>query len=123
MIEEKSFQYVLNIKNKMLVVSLQGDMTSYILPALEALRQEILSKKEVQCVVLYFEQVDAISSDAVPLLAQMQREIRIKPAELRLCALKVPLRERLIRMGVVRGLEVTEDLRSALNSFYGKVAS
>lgn len=115
--DQKSFQYSFNQKNNMLVVSLAGQITAQVLPALEACRQELLSKQEVSCVVLYFQDVDSISMDAIPLIAQMQREIRLKPASLRLCALPVGLREKLVRMGVVRGLEVAEDLKSALLSF------
>lgn len=115
--DQKSFNYVLSHKNNMLVVTMQGELNSFVLPALEACRQEILSKKEVRCVVLYFQEVDAIASDAIPLLAQMQREIRAKPADLRLASLSETLRERLVRMGVIRGLEVAEDLKTALLSF------
>ena len=105
----------------MLVVSLIGEINSHVLPALEACRQEILSKEDVRCVVLYFQDVDSLSPDAISLLAQMQREIRSKPADLRLCSLKQSLREKLVRMGVIRGLEISEDLKAALTSF-GKVA-
>ncbi|WP_415062137.1 STAS domain-containing protein [Bdellovibrio sp.] len=115
--DQKSFQYSFNQKNNMLVVSLVGQITAQVLPALEACRQELLSKREVRCVVLYFQDVESISMDAIPLIAQMQREIRLKPADLRLCALPLGLREKLVRMGVVRGLEVAEDLKSALLSF------
>lgn len=115
--EQKSFQYSFNQKNGMLVVSFSGEINTPVLPALEACRQELLAKTEVSCVVLYFQDVEAISSDAIPWLAQVQREIRLKPAEVRLCSLRENMRERLVRMGVVRGLEIAEDLRTALLSF------
>ena len=115
--EQKSFNYVISHKNDMLVVTFQGDMTSSILPGLEACRSEILSKKEIRCVVLYFGDVGLISSDAIPLVAQIQREVRAKPAELRLVGLKENIRERLVKMGVVRGMEIADDLRAALTSF------
>lgn len=114
--DQKSFSYSFSQKNNMLVVSFNGEMTAQILAALEACRQE-LSKKEVSCVVFYFQDVEGMSSEAISLLAQMQREIRAKPAELRLCSLKENLRTKLIRMGVVRGLEVVDDLKTALLSF------
>jgi anti-anti-sigma factor len=115
--EQKSFNYVLSHKNDMLVVSFQGDMTTVVLPGLEACRTEILSKKEIRCVVLYFGEVGLISSDAIPVLAQIQRDVRARPADLRLVGLKESIRERLVKMGVVRGMEISEDLRSALMSF------
>lgn len=114
--DQKSLFYSLTQKNRMLVVSLTGEISSNALAALESCRQEILAKKDAACIVLFFQDVESISSDAIPLLAQIQRDIRQKPAELRLC-LKEALREKLVRMGVVRGLEVAEDLRSALLSF------
>lgn len=115
--EQKSFQYCFSQKNRMLVVTLSGEISTPVLPALEACRQELLAKSEVSCVVLYFQDVHSISADAIPWLAQLQRDIRMRPAEIRLCALRENLRERLVRMGVVRGLEVAEDLKSALLSF------
>ena len=115
--EQKSFNYVISHKNDMLVVNFQGDMTSVVLPGLEACRSEILSKKEIRCVVLYFGEVGQISSDAIPLVAQIQREIRAKPADLRLVGLKENIRDRLVKMGVIRGMEISEDLRTALMSF------
>ncbi|QDK39681.1 hypothetical protein DOE51_06570 [Bdellovibrio sp. NC01] len=105
----------------MLVVSFTGELTPVVAPGLEACRQEILAKPEVKCVVFYFQDVGSVHPDAIPVLAQMQRDIRSRGLELRLCSLKQPLREKLVRMGVVRGMEVTDDLRSALISF-GKVA-
>ncbi|WP_253696954.1 STAS domain-containing protein [Bdellovibrio bacteriovorus] len=115
--DQKSFQYAFNQRNNMLVVSLTGEITSQVVPALEACRQELLGKKDFSRVVIYFQDVDAISLDAVPVLAQMQREIRAKPADLRLASLRESLKEKLIRMGVVRGLEVADDLKTALLSF------
>jgi anti-anti-sigma factor len=117
LVDQKSFNYVISHKNDMLVVSFQGDMTSAILPGLEACRSEILSKKEIRCVVLYFGDVPLISSDAIPLISQIQREVRAKPADLRLVGLKENIREKLVKMGVVRGMEIADDLRTALMSF------
>ncbi len=121
MIDQKSFGYTLSHKNKMLVVSFTGELTAVVLPGLEACRTEILAKEDIKCVVLYFQQVGTVSPEAIPVLAQMQREIRARGVELRLCSLKDGLREKLVRMGVVRGMEVTDDLRTALISF-GRVA-
>lgn len=114
--DQKSFEYSFTQKNKMLVVSLSGEISSPALAALEACRQEIIGKTDVASVVLFFQDVEAISMDAIPLIAQIQRDIRLKPAELRLC-IRENLREKLVRMGVVRGLEVADDLRTALLSF------
>jgi anti-anti-sigma regulatory factor len=116
--DQKSFNYSISHKNKMLVVSFTGEeMSPVVVPALEACREEILSKGEVSQVVFYFQNVDRISNEALASFAQLQRDVRAKPADLRLCSMKVPLREKLVRMGVVRGLEVAEDLKSALLSF------
>ena len=101
----------------MLVVSLAGEISNHVVPALEACRQEILAKEDVNCVVLYFQNVGQISPDGISMLAQIQREIRAKPANLRLCALNENLRTKLLKMGVVRGVEFTDDLKEALLSF------
>lgn len=105
----------------MLVVSLIGEISNYVVPALDACRQEILAKDDVNCIVLYFQNVEQISPDAISMLAQIQREICAKPANLRLCSLNEVLREKLMKMGVVRGPEVANDLKTALLSF-GRVA-
>ncbi|WP_246845889.1 STAS domain-containing protein [Bdellovibrio sp. ZAP7] len=116
--DQKSFNYSISHKNKMLVVSFSGEeMSPVVVPALEAVRAEILAKEEVVQVVFYFQNIDRISNEALASFAQLQRDVRAKPADLRLCSLKESLREKLLRMGVVRGLEVAEDLKSALLSF------
>ncbi|MEK2690779.1 STAS domain-containing protein [Bdellovibrio sp. GT3] len=116
--DQKSFNYSISHKNRMLVVSFTGEeMTPGVVPALEACRQEILSKEEVRQVVFYFQNIDRISTEALASFAQLQRDIRAKPADLRLCSMKSPLREKLLRMGIVRGLEVADDLKAALLSF------
>ncbi|UOF02499.1 STAS domain-containing protein [Bdellovibrio reynosensis] len=120
--EQKSFQYSFAQKNGMIVVSLSGEMNGFVLPALEACRHELFSKEDVRQVILFFQGVPEISSDAVPWIAQIQRDIRLRKAEVRLVALNSSCKERFIKMGVVRGTEVTEDLKSALMSFV-KVAA
>ncbi|WP_413578188.1 STAS domain-containing protein [Bdellovibrio sp. HCB290] len=116
--DQKSFNYSISHKNRMLVVSFSGEeMSAGVVPALEACRQEILAKEEVKQVVFYFQNIDRISTEALSSFAQLQRDIRAKPADLRLCSLKDSLREKLLRMGIVRGLEVAEDLKTALLSF------
>ena len=117
MIEQESFRYSLSYKNKMLVVSLNGEITNEVLPALEACRSEIQALEEVEGVVLYFCDVPAISDGGVQLLAQIQREIRARPADLRLVSLRESLRTKFERMGLIRALELVEDLKTALLSF------
>ncbi|MGE5086099.1 MAG: STAS domain-containing protein [Bacillota bacterium] len=119
--EQTSFNYKINQKNHMLVVSLTGEISNHVVPALEACRQEILAKEDVNCVVLYFQNVGQISPDGISMLAQIQREIRSKPAHLRLCSLNEALRTKLMKMGVVRGMECADDLKEALLSF-GRIA-
>ena len=114
---QKSFNYTLSHKNKMLVVSFTGELSPGVVPGLEACRLEVLAKKDdVKCIVLYFQGVSSVSPDAITVLAQMQREFRSSGMDLRLCALKEALRDKLIRMGIVRGMECTEDLKTALLS-------
>lgn len=116
--DQKSlFQYSFVQKNGTLVVSLSGEMSPFILPSLEACRQEMLLKDDFRQVVFLFQGVPEISSAAIPWIAQIQREVRLRKAELRLVNLQGGIRDRLIKMGVVRGMEVSEDLKSALLSF------
>lgn len=100
----------------MLVVSFTGDLTSQVLPSLEACRDDVRKSKATQ-IVLFFQQVESLSSEAISFFTQLQRDIRMKPAELRVCGLRPNIRERLVKMGIIRGLELAEDLKSALLSF------
>ncbi len=115
--DPKSICYTLTEKSNMLVVSFNSDLNSELAASLDVCREEILKKAHIQNVVLFFQSVDSMSSDVISLLTQMQREIRSKPAELRVCALRPNLKEKLIKMGIVRGLELSDDLKTALLSF------
>jgi len=112
-----NLQYSINEKNHMLVVTFTGELSSSCLDQLESCRKEILSKKGIKNVVLYFQQVPTVSTDVIPFLTLLQRNIRAKPSEIRLCGLKPVIREKLLKTGVIRGLEIAEDLKSALMSF------
>lgn len=115
--DQKSFQYSLNHKSSMLVVSLNGEITSQVMPAFETCRQQIQDVPELRTLIIFFQNVSAICPEGVQILAQIQREARARPAEIRLVSLSESLRGRLVKMGVVRSLELSEDLRSALMSF------
>jgi anti-anti-sigma regulatory factor len=117
---DTDLQYSISEKNHMLVVTLTGDLSTASLAQLDSCRKEILGKKEVRCVVLYFQKVEQVTTDVIPFVTQLQRDIRTKPSELRLCGLKSSIRERLLKTGVIRGLEIAEDLKSALLSFSTK---
>jgi anti-anti-sigma factor len=115
--DQKSLKYFFNERSQLLVVTLQGELSGRSAEILESCRKEILERKEaINRVVLSFQEVEHISLDVIPVFAQLQREIRSMPADLRLCALKSGVREKLIRMGVVRGREVADDLKAALLS-------
>jgi len=109
--------YSINERNHMMVVTFSGDLTSASLDDLESCRKEILGKKEIKNVVLYFQDVAQLSTDVIPYLTLLQRNIRSMPSEIRLCGLKPGIREKLLKTGVIRGLEVSDDLRTALLSF------
>lgn len=109
--------YTLSEKNEMLVVIFTGNLGSDSMPSLDVLRAEILRKEQVTQVVLFFQRVEIMSADVISSLTQLQRDIRQKPSELRICALSPSLKERLLKMGIVRGLELQDDLRTALLSF------
>ena len=101
----------------MLVVSFTGDLNSQVLASLEVCREEVMRKSKATNVVLFFQQVESMSTEVVSWLAQMQREIRMKPAELRICGLRTNMKERLVKMGIIRGMELADDLKTALLSF------
>ena len=117
--DPKSFNYVLSHKKGLLLLSLRGDLTPGILPGLEACRAEILSKTGFTRAVFYLADVTQIHSDAIPLITQIFRDVRTRAANLQLVGLKPNMRDRFVKMGVVRESEVSADLKAALTARAG----
>lgn len=107
------FQYFVAASAPFLVVSFVGRIDKDSLEKLEKAEAEMNSQENLKYVILYFREVPNVSLEAISALTGIQRRIREK-YQLRVCSLKPDLKQRLIRMGVVRGLELTDNLQTTL---------
>lgn len=114
-----TFNYQLSGNESVLIVNLSGFLDQDAISSIENLRTEVLSRANLHCVILNFAQIELISTEVVPLLAQLQKAIREKPTELRMCSLKMNVKEKLTRAGILRANELAEDSKDAIQSLFG----
>jgi anti-anti-sigma regulatory factor len=98
-------------------VNLVGSMQQVsVAQSIDEIKQELLAKEKVKLVVLNFAQVTAITSELVPALTSLQKSVRSKPSELRMCGFQVSLKEKISKFGILRANEMAEDLKQAISS-------
>lgn len=114
------FDYFISEKNEFLVVSFLGKIDNNCLDKLSNLKQEILSKEQVKFVVLNFRDSIDIVGEAIQAFTHFQKDIRAKPAELRVCGLNPNIKDKLIRLGLLRGNEIVDNLNVAIQSLAKK---
>lgn len=120
--EKVEFSYSIFGSETVIVVSFIGEMESKERGNLEKCQQEVSSRDNFKAVIFCFAQVSFISNELIPTLAQMQKNIREKSAELRMCSMSIPIKEKLGKSGILRATEVSEDLKLAIYSLQSKVA-
>jgi anti-anti-sigma regulatory factor len=96
-----------------LVVTFAGAMAPSSVQTLQRCREELAVAKLPEFVILYFRDVPTVSIDAVQILAQMQRDIRLK-CPLSICSLRPETRDKLLAMGILRQNEMSNNLQDAL---------
>ena len=116
-----SFSYFISHKGPILVASLSGLVESEARDLLAQCKAEIEHRltDNIQGVVLNFSGVTGIANDLVPFWAQLQGMIRSHSVELRLCGIEMSLKEKLMKMGIVRAAETTNSLKDALPEIIG----
>lgn len=110
---ELSFQYFIASNAPFMVISFVGSWDKECLDKLETCATEVGSHQNIKFVILYFREVPNISLDTIAFLTSFQKRLREK-YHLRVCSLKPELKQKLIKMGVVRGLELTDNLQTTL---------
>ncbi|MEZ0391039.1 MAG: STAS domain-containing protein [Pseudobdellovibrionaceae bacterium] len=113
------FGYQLVGNDSVLIINFSGSLHSGSLSTLDEITEALNSKSSLQAVILNFTQVETLAFEAIPRFAQFLKVIRGKPAELRICSLKLPLKERLGRSGILRSSEITETTKDAIYSLAG----
>lgn len=111
-VADVTFNYFISSNQPFGVVTFVGEMNKDSLEKLQQCQVQ-MEKLYVKYVILYFRDVTLITSDVIPFLTGLQQQAR-KKSELRLCSLRPDIKERLIKMGVVRGLELTDNLQQTL---------
>jgi anti-anti-sigma regulatory factor len=102
-------------KNEYLVVSLVGPLTKGNLGALEGFQAKI-NESAAHYVVFSFHDVKDLDLAGIGALAKMQKIVRAKPADLRICFLSEQFKKLLLKNGAIRQDEVTANLARALDS-------
>ncbi|MGE0526955.1 MAG: STAS domain-containing protein [Bdellovibrionales bacterium] len=114
--ERKEFSYILVGNDAVVIANLTGELQARAAPAVETFKDEILGRDAARVVILNFSEVTAINGDVIPCVAQLLKSVRSKPAELRLCSLSPEVKDKLNRYGLLRSIEVAEDIKRAIHS-------
>ena len=112
----EKFEYFLSEKQQFLVVSLVGTLTKATHGEIQKCEEAILASS-AKCIVLNFHEFKGMDLTGIRPLAQLQKCIREKPAQLRLCFVNTDIYSMMDRVGAVRAQEICEDLVQALKSF------
>jgi len=110
------FQYLLAHNKPLLIVTFIGDMDQSTVQPLNACRKEIADSADTKFVILNFRDVGNINGESISSLTQMQIEIRGRGCDLRISSMKPAIRDKLLKMGVIRSSELANNLREALLS-------
>ncbi len=111
--QQQEFQYLVSSKGPVIVVTFVGELKSNCLGKLEACQSEVLGNESAKYFILYLRDVPNITADVNLFFTQFQKNIRSK-GSLRLCSVTPVLREKLTKLGIIRNLEVVNNLRLAL---------
>lgn len=114
--EDKKLDWFISENGKYLVISFVGSILETTGKRLQECEDEI-NRRSATRIVLNFFNVDEMSRGAIRPLARLEKIIRDKPANLRLCFLKPDHEKLLIWEGVARPDEIMENLVIALKSF------
>ena len=108
-----NFQYFIASNSPFVVMSFVGSWDKDCIEKLIACEKDLGAHKAAKFVILYFREVPHMSSEAISFLTAFQKRIRERHT-LRICSLHPDLRQKLSKMGVVRGMELTDNLQATL---------
>ena len=100
----------------LLVIALMGPISRSNAPIFEKFLDE-LSQKQAHWVIINLRDVEKdVERPMFPVFARLQKLIRDKPAELKLCGVHPELRVVLEQAGILRATEVVNNLAMALQT-------
>ncbi len=109
------FQYFISEKNGFLVASLVGLLDQSSLPKFEELSTEI-SRADFKKFILNFRDVSGVTTESFQAIALLQKMVRARDADLRICGLRPDVKDRLHKAGILRPHELANNLQEALLS-------
>jgi anti-anti-sigma factor len=114
--ETDKFGFYLSEKQQFLVVTFSGALIKATLPEFQKCEKQIL-ESQAKYIVLNFQELQQMDLTAIRPLAQLQKQIREKPAQLKICAIQKKFCDLLTEAAAVRPQELCQDLAQALKSF------
>lgn len=114
--ENKGLDYFISQKDGYVVVCFIGAMSRTTTEVLELCQKELLETAAAN-VVLSFHYVSEVEVSAFPPLVKLQRTIRDRAQNLRVCQLKPEIKKLLLQAAAIRFEELFESLSEALHSF------
>lgn len=114
--ELELFSYEISRNQSFLIAALSGKIQQSSLESFSQFQREILEAESLKAVLFDFSHVSGITLDAIPALVLLQKNLRHRGLQFRLCGLHDPLKDKLSKLGVIRSSELSLNRRSALES-------
>jgi anti-anti-sigma regulatory factor len=113
---ENSFSYQICGSSAVVIVNLTGILSSESIETIQALQGTLVANTDLKSVILNFSEIHSLSQDAIPSIAQLQKAVRDRRVELRMCSMKISVKEKLGKAGILRNNEICEDSKAAIYS-------
>lgn len=113
----EEFSYKVIQQNETIVISFSGVLNGRSLKKIDECVAK-LHESKYRFLILDFKNTTKIESTAYRHLVQLQHMVRkVEGCTMRLCGVNPAWKSELIDQGVIRGSEITNTLKSALNDF------
>lgn len=114
MTQTEKFKYSISKTDGILVACFAGVLNFEGISDFHGAIKEIFSEPSIRFIAVDFFQVQNITMDAIPAFLQFQKIARDRKQDLRLCGMNEDLKEKLLKLGVVRRNELSVSLREAV---------
>ena len=103
-----------------LIITLSGPFSFEYLSEIQALNSKISTLDQVNFVVFELSKLSLVESKMTFSFARIQKEVRDKDFQLRVCGTPTKLKEKLLEKGVLREGELFANLTDAVKSLLGR---
>jgi hypothetical protein len=112
---DEEFEYLLKKHGPAIVVTLMGPINHTAISKLEGLRNDIAEFQDVFLFIFNFKGVPRVSLDAFGEIVKVQMAIREREgAKLLIAEINQEVKTKLLKEGIIRTHELTDDLKVAL---------